>query len=154
MSPSRLPSDSSSIISLSSFETTSSLNVDPHYIPLNENLNNHQNALSQTKSFDRMLNQAVEYFEQILGQCTNQSNATSIQNEIQSPRSLEKGRTLKKRRKRRRERKICRRMFRNQDEVTSDSQNPDRFGSTFYCRRALLQNPDGTTFICIRKRSN
>lgn len=139
----------SSIIPLSSFETVSSLNVDQRYISSNKN----KNSLSQTKSFDRMLDQAVDYFEEILGQCTNQSNATSLENETQSPHSLEKKRKLKKKKKRRR--KICRRMFANHDEMTSSgSQNPDRIGSIFYCRRTLLQNPDGTTFICVRKRLN
>lgn len=27
------------------------------------------------------------------------------------------------------------------------------FGSSFYCRKTLLQKPNGTTFICIRKRA-
>lgn len=101
--------------------------------PLNDN------RTIRSQSTDIMLNQAVEYFEEILGQCTNQSAENVDRTDVQSQR---------KRKKKRRKRKHHRRP----PPPPIYSQNPDQFGSTFYCRRALLQQPNGTVFFGVRKR--
>lgn len=99
------------------------------------------NRTIHSQSIDVMLSQAVEYFEEILGQCTNQSAEYVDQTDMQSQR---------KRKKKRRKRK--RKHHRRPPLPPIYSQNLDQFGSTFYCRRALLQNPNGTVFFGVRKR--
>jgi len=187
MSYLRLNSGSSSIISLSSFDTISSLNNN-QVISYHKNTNNNKNYFNEkqpvdTKSFDKIINQAVEYFEQILDQCATRSNTSLIQtldqqertNDIKSEvevkkrycedflRSLNKKQNfeIKEREQKLNCRKWCeeqnRRIPKYNDQMDDNdstyySKNRNTYGSTFYCRKALLQKPDGTTYICIRKR--
>jgi len=187
MSSSRLNSGSSSIISLSSFNTISSLN-DNQLIFYHNNTNNNTNYFNEkqlihTKSSDQVINQAVEYFEQILNQCVTPSNTSLIQNIDQQERkndtkskfeikkrdcedflrSLNKKPNFKI--KQREQEMNCRKRCEEQNrriakyydpmddnDNTYHSKNRNTYGSTFYCRKALLQKPDGITYICIRKR--
>lgn len=184
MSPSRskpiYSSSKQSIISLSSFETSSSLINDP-FLVYDHNTNNYQNPIS-TKSLNQTLDQAVECFEEILNQCAmTPSNASfrrdndryEDENVLQSKkreceeflRSIDRKENS---RSKQREMKVnCRRWCEEQNQTMSKasfrsnrtdrrpySRNQRNLGSTFFCRKALLQKPDGTTYICIRKQSN
>jgi hypothetical protein len=187
MSLSRLNSSSSSLISLSSFDTIPSFNNN-QVISYHNNTNNNKNYFNEkqpvdTKSFDQTINQAVEYFEQILDQCATPSNTPLTQkldqqertNDIKSKVEVKKRycedflRSLNKKQNfeiKQREQKIdCRKWCEEQNrrlakyndqmddnDSTYYSKNRNTYGSTFYCRKALLQKPDGTTYIGIRKR--
>ncbi len=172
MSRSRLDSRSSlSIISLSSFDTISSLN-DNQFISYHNNTNNNKNFFNEkqvmkTKSFDQIIDQAVEYFKQILDPCATSSNTSLIQNIVQEERRNIKKRdyenilhSLNKKQKinsRKWSEEQNRRITKYDDpiddnDITYYSKNQNTYNSTFYCRKALLQKPDGITYICIRKR--
>jgi hypothetical protein len=148
MSPPR-PFSKLSIISLSSFDTVSSFATN-QFISYPNNTNNNKNLLNEKqpininsfdKKFDQTINQAIESFEQILAQCATPSNTTNdASSKLQAKkkhcedflRSLNKNRRIAKYR----------------------SKNRNSYGSTFYCRKALLQKPDGITYILVRKRFN
>lgn len=195
MSPPRLKHISSlsklSIISLSSFDTRSSFHDNQFISYHHHNTNNYKSYLTEkqpvnTKSFTQTLDQAVEYFEQILNQCATPSNASLLQNNDHQERknvlnsklelkkrdredglhSIDKKENfiLKQRKPKINCRKWCeeqnRQMARHNnlmddmDRISPSRNNRRTFGSTFFCRKALLQKPDGTTYICIRKRLN
>ncbi len=172
MSPPRLKQ--TSIISLSSFDTS-----DNHNTNNNKNYFTERQLPVNTKSFTQTLDQAVEYFEHILNQCAATSNTSLIRNNDQQERrnvlkssklELKKRdrddglRSINKKENVKRKPKInCRKWCEEQNrQMTkydylmerSHSRNQHPFGSIFFCRKALLQKPNGTTYICIRKRSN
>ena len=175
-----------SIISLSSFETSSSL-INDQFIVFDHNTNNNKSYFTDqnpinTKSLHQTLDQAVECFEEILNQCAATPSNTSFrrdndryeeENLLQSKkreceeflRSIDGKENI---RLNQREMKLnCRRWCEEQNRPMTksplQSNKTDRrpysrdqrsLGSTFFCRKALLQKPDGTTYICIRKRLN
>jgi hypothetical protein len=172
----RSNNNSSSIISLSSFDTIASLN-DNQFISYHNNTNNNKNYFTEkqpinTKSFDQTINQAVEYFEQILDQCVTSSDTSLIQNFDQQERkndmksklevkkrdcedflrSLNKKQNFKIKRQEQNRRIAKYYNSKDDNDSTHYSKNGNSYGSTFYCRKALLQKPDGITYICIRKR--
>jgi hypothetical protein len=177
MSPPRLKTSVStsklSIISLSSFET-----IENQFISYPNNTNySDEKKLINSKSFNQTIDQAVEYFEQILNQCANPSSTSLLQNidqpgrqnDIKSKLETKKPdceRLLNKKenfKNKQREQKInCRKWCEEQNAKYSDSiddndrtyqsKKQNSYGSKFYCRKALLQKPDGVTYICIRKR--
>lgn len=141
-------SDLFSIISFDSFNTVSPLNDNREFISLNKNKNKndlYDKQLNSTKSFYQTIDQAVEYFEQILNQCTNFSDKSSrqkldVKSNIENKKSNFKINC----------RKWCEEQNQRIDKSNIKPQNIN--GSIFYCRKALLQKPYGTTYICIRKR--
>lgn len=164
----RLNSDSTSIISLSSFDTISSSN-DNQFISFHNNTNNNKNnfyekQLNNTKSFVQTIDQAAEYFEQILDQCTTLSNTSPRQKLNQQEnkkrdceeflRSLNKKQMNYRQWDEEQNQSIAKYYdsVNDNDDRTYLSKPQDIYGSTFYCRKAFLQKSDGTTYICIRKR--
>lgn len=181
MSPSRLKLVSSpskqSIISLSSFETKSSL-INDQFIVFDHNTNNNKSYFADqnpinTKSLHQTLDQAVECFEEILNQCTTTPANTSFkrdkdqyeeENLLQSKkRECEETIRLKQQEMKLNCRRWCEEQNRPMTKSSPRSNATDRrpysrnqrsLGSMFFCRKALLQKPDGATYICIRKRLN
>ena len=190
MLPSRVKSISSpsklSIISLSSFDTNSSLVNDHQFLVYDHNINNNKSYLTDqhplnTRSLHQTLDQAVECFEKILNRCTTLSNTSFRQdndrqedeNLLQSkqreyedfPRSITSKENI---RSKQQEMKInCRQWCEEQNQRKAksalrihetdkrlNSRHRPTLGSIFFCRKALVQKLDGTTYICIRKRSN
>ncbi|CAF4328222.1 unnamed protein product [Rotaria socialis] len=180
-----------SIISLSSFDTTSSHKktqcVSCHNHTENNNNNNNDKSSYNVKQpikanlFNQTIDQAVEYFEQILKQCTSSSNTTVDQQERINDNKLKvetKKRdceeflnllnTKKNFKLKQRDQKVdCRHWCEEQNQRIAKynnatdgtnrkdrSKNRNNDGSIFYCRKALLQKSDGITYICIRKRLN
>jgi hypothetical protein len=103
--------------------------------------------------FDQTIDRAVEYFEQILDQCVTSSNTSLIQN-------IDRQEHIKSKFEAKKQKLNCRKWCEEQNQRISkykdpmnDNDRPSRVhGFTFYCRKALIQKPDGITYICSRKR--
>ena len=122
-----------SIISLSSFDTISSFATNQLISYPNDTNNNN----SFDKKFDQTINQAIESFEKILAQCATPLNTI---NDASSKLQAKK--------------KHCEDFLRSLNKNRRIARNRTSYGSTFYCRKALLQKPDGVTYILVRKRFN
>jgi hypothetical protein len=141
-----------SIISLSSVDT----NDNQYY----HNTNNNKSYLTEkqpSKSFTQTLDQAVEYFEQILNQCAANDQQERRNVLTSSKRDRDNGLRSINRKPKINCRKWCEEQNRQMAKYdylieSSHSRNQRLVGSTFFGRKALLQKPNGTTYICIRKR--
>ena len=136
-----------STISLSSFDTN-----DNQYYHNTNNNRSYLNEKQPSKSFTQTLDQAVEYFEQVLNQCAANDQEEWKNN---TPKSSKRD----KRKPKINCRKWCEEQNRQKakyDYLTGSSRSPNHrpVGSTFFGRKALIQKPNGTTFVCIRKRLN
>ena len=143
-----------------------------------------ENRTSFDRNFHRIIEQAVQDFEEILGPCIATSGASLAPSAIRKEtaaietkkrdcegflRSLRKQENVAVKPSERKS--DCRRWCDEQNRrLATHSQHdgsdqlgkassshrsmahrvPD--GSTFHCRKALIQRPNGTTYICIRKR--
>jgi len=153
-----------------SFDTISSLHgsqLISYHINTNNNKIFFNEKQPRNTKFDQTIDRAVEYFEQILGQCDTSSNTSLIKNIDQQEHIKSKFEAKKRdcehflRSIKQGEQKLnCRKWCEEQNQRISkykdpmnDNDGPSRVhGFTFYCRKALLQKPDGITYICSRKR--
>ena len=141
------------------------------------------NKTSFDRNFRRIIEQAVQDFEEILGPCVTPSAASLAPSTARAETAIETKKRdcedfLRPLRKQTTvsvkpsERKFdCRKWCDEQNRRLAkhsqqdDSNRPEETsrsyrstarkipaGSTFHCRKALIQRPNGTTYICIRKR--
>lgn len=129
--------------------------------------NNNQNELTKTKSFDQAIDHAVNCFQEILAECfgSNSRGKSDRNNEQEdnthSKLEAKKRDCLEYLRKQYVKKADCRKWCEEQSRRplrkrakgrSYRSKTQNIVGHTFYCRKALLQQPNGVTYICIRKR--
>lgn len=125
------------------------------------------NANSFNTKSNQAIDQAVEQFQQILARCATSSHTITDQSERKN--DLQKKLEAKKRdceeflrslnmkaksKIKQRDPNIDCRKLSEERNYRIKTKRENRYGSVFYCRKALVQKPNGITYICIRKRFN
>ena len=139
-------------------------------------------SVARKNSFDRAIDQAVQDFEEILAPCLSSSSLSPNPKSNDEVSRMEKKSSIEAKKRnceeflrslrqplsskmRPEESRIdCQKWCEEQNRRIPYSERPRTvpsyrstvqkpYGSTFYCRKALLQKSNGITYICIRKRT-